>query len=176
MNRVISRIRRPATILVAVIFAVGFAFAQRRSVGDDEKAVRDVLMRGATSFEKNDTAAATKVWVNDESLTVFESGHANYGWTDYRDHHLFPEMREMQNTKYTLSDVKIHLDGKTAWATFKYTISADVGEPGKTRHVDGTGLGTAILENRSGQWRIVHWHSSAPRRAAATTPTPPAKP
>jgi ketosteroid isomerase-like protein len=107
---------------------------------------------------------------------VFESGHANYGWTDYRDHHLFPEMREMQNTKYTLSDVKIHLDGKTAWATFKYTISADVGEPGKTRHVDGTGLGTAILENRSGQWRIVHWHSSAPRRAAATTPTPPAKP
>jgi hypothetical protein len=36
MNRVISRIRRPATILVAVIFAVGFAFAQRRSVGDDE--------------------------------------------------------------------------------------------------------------------------------------------
>ena len=75
MNRVISRIRRPTTILVSVIFAVGFAFAQRPSVSDDEKAVRDVLMRGATSFEKNDTAEATKVWVNDESLTVFESGH-----------------------------------------------------------------------------------------------------
>jgi hypothetical protein len=103
MNRVISRIRRPATILVAVIFAVGFAFAQRRSVGDDEKAVRDVLMRGATSFEKNDTAEATKVWVNDESLTVFESGHANYGWTDYRDHHLFPEMRECKTPSTSLT-------------------------------------------------------------------------
>jgi ketosteroid isomerase-like protein len=176
MNRVISQLCPPATILLAVIFAVGFASAQGPSASDDEKAVRDVLMRSAASFEKNDTAAATQVWVNDESLTVFESGHANYGWTDYRDHHLFPEMREMQNTKYTVSDVKIHVAGKTAWATFKYTISADVGESGKTRHVDGTGLGTAILENRSGEWRIVHWHSSAPRRAPGTPPTSPAKP
>jgi len=62
--------------------------------------------------------------------------------------------------------------GKTAWATFKYTISADVGEPGKTRHVDGGGLGTAVLEQRDGEWRIVHWHSSAPRRMPAPSATP----
>jgi len=36
---------------------------------------------------------------------------------------------------------------------------------GKMRHVDGGGLGTAVLEERNGRWRIVHWHSSAPRRA-----------
>src|SRR2546423_1899293 len=176
MNRVISRIRRPTTILVSVIFAVGFAVAQRPSASDDEKAVRDVLMRSATSFEKNDTAEATKVWVNDESLTVFESGHANYGWADYRDHHLGPEMREMKNTKYAFSDIKIHLAGKTAWATFKYAISADVTSNGQQRHVDGAGLGTAVLEQRDGQWRIVHWHSSAPRRASSPAPSPAAKP
>jgi len=55
---------------------------------DDEAAVRDALMKSAASFEKNDVAAATQVWANDESLTIFESGHANYGWPDYRDHHL----------------------------------------------------------------------------------------
>jgi hypothetical protein len=108
---------------------------------------------------------ASQVWVNDESLTIFESGHANYGWADYRDHHLVPEMGEMKNTKYAFSDIKIHLAGKTAWATLKYTISADVTDNGKLRHVDSSGLGTAVLENRDGQWRIVHWHSSAPRRA-----------
>ena len=132
---------------------------------DDEAAVRDVMLRSASSFEKNDIAEAKKVWANDESLTVFESGHANYGWADYRDHHLVPEMGEMKNTKYAFSDIKIHLAGKTAWATFKYTISADVTDSGKQRHVEGGGLGTAILEKRDGQWRIVHWHSSAPRRA-----------
>jgi ketosteroid isomerase-like protein len=142
--------------------------------GNGEAAIRDVLLRSASSFEKNDTAEVTKVWVNDESLTVFENGHANYGWLDYRDHHLFPEMAEMKHTKYGLSDMIIHLAGKSAWATFKYTISGDVTSNGQQRHVDGGGLGTAILEKRSDGWRIVHWHSSAPRRAAtpATAPTP----
>ena len=139
---------------------------------NDEAAVRDVLLRSASSFAKNDLAQAAKVWVNDESLTIFESGHANYGWADYRDNHLVPEMAEMKNTRYELSDIKIHLAGKTAWATLKYTIAADLAENGKQRHLEGGGLGTAILEQRDGLWRIVHWHSSAPRRAPATSPAP----
>ncbi|HKP39324.1 MAG TPA: nuclear transport factor 2 family protein [Pyrinomonadaceae bacterium] len=143
---------------------------------NEETAVRDTLMKSASSFETNDMPAATQVWANDESLTVFESGHANYGWKDYRDNHLGPEMAEMKNTKYAFSDIRVHLAGKTAWATFKYTISADVADNGKQRHVDGAGLGTAVLESRDGQWRIVHWHSSAPRRAPAAAPTPAAKP
>jgi len=57
------------------------------------------------------------------------------------------------------------LAGNSARATLKYTISTDVMDNGKQRHVDGGGLGTAVLENRDGQWRIVHWHSSAPRPA-----------
>ena len=162
------------TILaIAIIAAAGVTHRQNAGAqGNDEAAVRDVLLKSASSFEKNDLATATQVWANDESLTVFEQGHANYGWTDYRDNHLGPEMREMKNTKYAFSDIKIHLAGKTAWATFKYTISADVMDNGKQRHVDGGGLGTAVLEQRHGQWRIVHWHSSAPRRAPATSAPP----
>ena len=160
-----------ALTAVAVVFGIAYkpvAIAQ----GQDEIAVRETLMKSASSFEKNDLAEATKVWANDESLIIFESGHANYGWADYRDHHLVPEMGEMKNTKYAFSDIKIHLAGKTAWATFKYTISAEVTENGKQRHVDGGGLGTAILEKREGQWRIVHWHSRAPRRAPAALASP----
>lgn len=134
---------------------------------NEETAVREALMKSAASFEKNDIAMASQVWANDESLTVFESGHANYGWPDYRDNHLVPEMGEMKNTRYVFSDIKVHVAGKTAWATFKYTIAADVMDNGKQRHVDGGGLGTAILEKRADGWRIVHWHSSAPRRAPA---------
>jgi ketosteroid isomerase-like protein len=152
---------------VAILAAATYVLAQ----SNGEAAVRDVLLKSASSFEKNDVATATKVWANDESLTVFESGHANYGWADYRDNHLVPEMDEMKNTKYAFSDIKIHLAGKTAWATFKYTISADVTDNGKSRHVDGSGLGTAVLEQRDDQWRIVHWHSSAPRRSPAPAPT-----
>ena len=162
---------------IAVTAVLGFGVMRTATAQDsDEAAVRDALLRSASSFAKNDIAEATKVWANDESLTIFESGHANYGWADYRDHHLVPEMGEMKNTKYEFSDIKIHLAGNTAWTTLKYTISADVMDNGKARHVEGGGLGTAILEKRSDGWRIVHWHSSAPRRAPAATPSPAAKP
>ncbi|MCA1575612.1 MAG: nuclear transport factor 2 family protein [Acidobacteria bacterium] len=69
--------------------------------------------------------------------------------------------------------MKIHVAGNTAWATFKYTIFADVTDNGKTSHIDGGGLGTAILERRDGRRRIVHWHSSAPRRTPAAAPPKP---
>lgn len=64
--------------------------------------------------------------------------------------------------------MKVKVDGKTAWATFKYTLAAEMG----TRKIESGGLGTAILEKRDGKWRIVHWHSSAPRRAPAPQPSP----
>src|SRR5438067_1915217 len=159
-------------VLVGLVAFVANSKSTAAAQGSDEVAVREALLRSASSFAKNDIAEATRVWANDESLTIFESGHANYGWADYRDHHLVPEMGEMKNTKYEFSDIKIHLAGNTAWATLKYTIVADVTDNGKTRHVEGGGLGTAILEKRNGQWRIVHWHSSAPRRAPAATPSP----
>jgi ketosteroid isomerase-like protein len=164
------KFRLVSAALMGVMAAIGavYSFAQV----NDEAAVRAALLKSASSFEQNDMAAATQVWANDESLTVFESGHANYGWTDYRDNHLGPEMKEMKNTKYSFTDIKIHPVGKTAWATFKYTIAADVMSNGQPRHVDGGGLGTAVLENRDGQWRIVHWHSSAPRRAPSPSATP----
>jgi ketosteroid isomerase-like protein len=158
--------------LLTVFCLVAVVSHQVAAHADDESAVRNALVKSATSFEKNDLAMATQVWANDESLIIFESGHANYGWPDYRDHHLVPEMGEMKNTKYAFTDMKIHLAGNTAWATLKYTIGADVTENGKSRHVDGGGLGTAVLEKRDGQWRIVHWHSSAPRRVPALSLAP----
>jgi ketosteroid isomerase-like protein len=151
--------------------AVGFSVASRRQAaaqGNDEAMVRTALQQNAEGFARNDLKMVSQVWADDESVTVFESGYANYGWADYRDHHLVPEMAEMKNTKYTLLDFKVKTSGNTAWATFKYTISADVKENGKDRHVDGAGLGTAVLEKRGDRWLIVHWHSSAPRRAPAT--------
>ena len=158
-----------ALILVVVAAVVGFNFYGNVSAQTNEvKAVTDVLTREAQAVEKGDLAALDKLWANSEDVTVFESGHANYGWNDYRNNHLAPELKEFKNTKYAFSDLKVKVDGKTAWATFKYTISADI----EARKIESSGLATAILEKREGKWRIVHWHSSAPRRAPSPTPSP----
>ena len=158
-----------ALVLAAIATVVGFNFDGNVSAQTNEvKAVTDVLTREAQAVEKGDLAALDKLWANSEDVTVFESGYANYGWNDYRNTHLAPELKEFKNTKYAFSDLKVKVDGKTAWATFKYTISADI----EARKIESSGLATAILEKREGKWRIVHWHSSAPRRTPSPTPSP----
>ena len=157
-----------ACAALALVVGAGVLYRTTLAAHDPAEHVVEALKQSAAGFERGDMALLNKVWANDESVTVFESGHANYGWADYRDNHLAPEMKEMKNTKYTLSDIKVKMAGTTAWTTFKYAISADVG----ARHVDGGGLGTAVLEKREGRWQIVHWHSSAPRRAPVPAASP----
>jgi ketosteroid isomerase-like protein len=123
----------------------------------DSDAIRETLLAHARGVEAGDLSAIAKVWANDDSVVVFENGRANNGWADYRDHHLGRELAAFKNTHYTLTDITPHVSGDTAWATFKYALTADTA----TRHIDGSGVGTAGLERRGGQWRIVHWHSSS---------------
>ena len=88
-----NRINKHRTRIIAILAIAAitmFATGVPVSAQEDEKSVRDVLIQSATGFEKGDMAALEKLWANDESVTVFESGHANYGWVDYRDHHLSP--------------------------------------------------------------------------------------
>ena len=81
MMRLMSHLTWSSVLILAVVAC--FAFPQTSSARDTrEAAVRDALMKSASSFAQNDMAAATQVWATDESLTVFESGHANYGWAD----------------------------------------------------------------------------------------------
>lgn len=164
----------PGTILTAAVLALAltasaFPQASSKPSADPQEAVRQTLLSSTRGFSTNDFPAVEAAWSHREEVTVFESGHANYGWADYRDHHLKPEMAEMKNVRYELSDVKVRMAGTTAWSTFKYTIAADL--PG--RHVDGSGLGTAILEKQENAWKIVHWHTSSPRKPApAAVKTP----
>lgn len=149
----------PVLALAAALTGLGFKSA---AAHDPAEHVREVLARTAAAFERGDLAALDKIWADDPSVTVFESGHANYGWADYRDSHLAPELKEMKNVRYALSDVRAKVSGATAWATFKYSLSGDA----SARRVEVSGLGTAVLERRGQEeWRIVHWHTSAPRRA-----------
>jgi ketosteroid isomerase-like protein len=155
-------------LILTILTLAGFTAWQVSAQTNDEKLIREVLTKNTTAFEQNDLAMLDKIWANDESVIVIENGHANYGWADYRNNHLAPEMKEIKNTKYASQDVKVNINGKTAWATFKYTISGD----SEGKHFDSSGLGTAVLEKRDGSWKIVHWHSSAPRRQPSPSPIP----
>lgn len=146
-----------AAVLGALVFGSATASAQ---TSDDEKAIVAVIRQNAAAFAANDVATMDKIWADSEDVIIFESGYADYGWKKYREHHLVPEMKEFSNTKYEYTDIKAKVSGGLAYATMKYSLSADV----KNRRVESAGLATAVLEKRDGGWKIVHFHTSAPRR------------
>ncbi len=134
------------------------------------RAVEATIRALFAAAERNDYAALDTLYAGD-SLTVIEGAGINRGWSDYRDHHLMPEMKEMKNFRYRPSEIMVHVAGDMAWAEFRYALQADV----KGRAVDVVGRGTAILTQKmpkragdtAGQWVVRHTQTSArPRRPA----------
>ena len=146
------------TLLPVLALGILVACAHQHgiSASDPVKEVTDVLQRSVAAYERGDFAGVEATWAHGEEASVYESGEANYGWTDYRDHHLKPELAEMKNVQYRLDDIVVRGDATTAWSTFKWTFSADF----KGRRVNASGLGTAAIEKREDGWKIVHWHTS----------------
>lgn len=159
--------------LIALTLAISSALGgtSAMAITNDEAAVRAVITQHAAAHETGDLAAIEKLWVHDDTATVAEGGEFNYGWNEFRDHHLRPEIEAMKNVKFPLENVKIHVKGNLAWATYSYRMSGEY----KGRPFDSAGAATVVLEKRGKDWLIVHEHTSTKRRPAAST-TPAAKP
>jgi ketosteroid isomerase-like protein len=117
--------------------------------------------------EKGDLDRLGQLYAGD-SLTVVEGAGINRGWTDYRDHHLAPEMKEMKNFRYRPFEIQARAEGNLGWAIFRYALTADLTD----RKIDIVGRGTAILEKKGGRWIIRHTQTSG----RARRPTDPAMP
>lgn len=93
-------------------------------------------------------------------VTIFEGAGVNSGWADYRDHHLGPELTAFEMLQFTQQDSTVFVaeDGRTAYATFRYTLKARL----KARQIDVEGLGTFVLvKDSSRAWKIRHAHTSS---------------
>lgn len=117
--------------------------------------------------ERGDLAALDSLYAGD-SLLVIEGAGINRGWTDYRDNHLAPELKDFQNFRYRPFEIEARVSGNLAWATYRYALSADLAN-GKA---DVVGRGTAILERHGNRW-IVRLTQTASR---ARRPSDPAMP
>jgi len=79
------------------------------------------------------------------------------------------ELKEFTDFRYRPADIEVELHGSLAWAIFRYTLQAKMGE----RTLDMVGRGTAVLEQRGDRWVIRHTHTSnRARRPSDPTGTP----
>lgn len=117
--------------------------------------------------ERGDLAALDSIYAGD-SLLVIEGSGINRGWTDYRDNHLAPELKEFSNFRYRPFEIEARVSGNLAWATSRYALSADLPN-GKA---DVVGRGTAILERRGTRWVVRLTHTASRARRPSDPPMP----
>lgn len=145
----------------------GAAAAPDTTLRGDQVAVAQTIRAVFAAVERKDLAALETLYAGD-SLTVVEGAGINRGWADYRDTHLGPELRELQNLRYRPFELQVRASGNLAWATFRYAIAGQLGE----RTLDQVGRGTAILERRGAWWVVRHTQTSSRARRPNDPPMP----
>ncbi|MFQ5690796.1 MAG: nuclear transport factor 2 family protein [Gemmatimonadota bacterium] len=121
------------------------------SASNPERFVVAVLTAAFSATERADYTALDSLFAG-EDLTIIEGAGIDRTWTEYRDHHLRPELEEFEAFSYVPHDIEAHVAGNLGWALFEYDLAVRV----KERSIERVGRGTAIFEKRGGRWVIRH--------------------
>lgn len=146
-------------LVAALATAVPGSRATAQAIRSDSARVASVLTAVFAAQERGDLAALDTLYAG-ESLTVIEGASINRGWTDFREHHLGPELKAIKNLQIRPGDIEVRVNGRTAWALFRY---AQKGET-STRTIDAVGRGTAIFERSGDRWLLRHYHAGGRAR------------
>ena len=154
---------------LVLILAGAVASVEAPSAKAGEQSVKAFVEAYDHAFNAKDLARLAELY--HPEVTIFEGGHVNTGWVDYRDNHLGPELNEMADLRLAHVDVVPHvLSDGVSYVTAEYRLKATI--EGKV--VESEGLETMVLlKGSEGVWRIRHSHTSSRRRPAAV---PTAKP
>ena len=132
------------------------ANAQQRAPDPAVAEGRAVIASVGAGMEAGDFDALDQLFVSDRGLHIIEGAGVNHGWADYRDNHLKPELEGFRNFSYQWHSIEPQVRGETAFAAFRYDLSADTDRGA----IEIEGRGSIVLERRDGHWMVVHLHTS----------------
>lgn len=98
------------TVVLVLLTASVTGIAQ--SGRDSEAEVRKIISRFETALQQHDVQGIEALITPD--IVVFENGHRNDGWQDFRDRHLLPEFKASR-TAYKTEIVKVEATPNLAW-------------------------------------------------------------
>lgn len=151
---------RYISIMLAIFFLAISACAEVVDVNAEKAAVKAVLDRYVKSVVDEDMELYGENVAHDEAMVNFGAfGAPIIGWEALK------QVMEGQNealsgVKIDVSDMAVHVsaDGKLAWATCLWKLTAMMGE----EPIELPVRCTWVLEKTEGRWTIVHFHKSLP--------------
>lgn len=155
---------RTVVAMSAIMIGLPSTLEAQVAAAREQARVEAVVRAAFAHSEAGQLSALDTIYT--ANATIIEGAGLDRSWVNYRDHHLAPELKEFKNFRYRPSDIEVTVSGNTAWAMFRYTLSATMGE----RNIDNVGRGTMILERAGDQWRIRHSHTSSRARRANDAP------
>jgi ketosteroid isomerase-like protein len=121
-----------------------------------EMAVVETITDYYAALTGGNIAAIESHVLDDERFVMLVGRHSNWGWPDYRDHHLAGELGDLSKVRFRLSFYRVTVDGALGYATFGYEVL-----PKEGPEMDfGRGFATAILERVDDGWKLRHLHTS----------------
>ncbi|MBL4613165.1 MAG: nuclear transport factor 2 family protein [Emcibacter sp.] len=147
-------------LVAALLFLRGTGVYSAQAMDDmnaaDEAAIRIVLTEYHAALTTENIKLVEKYVVTDARFAMVEGKHTNWGWADYRDNHLTPELAGLSKVDFRLEFKAVHVSGNMAYSSFIYHISPK-GDPSQNY---GSGRGTVVLIRNQDGWLIQHFHTS----------------
>lgn len=121
-----------------------------------ETALIGVVEAYHAALTSGDIEAVEAHVLTDDQFVMLEGRHSNWGWTDYRDHHLAGELGDLSKVRFRLRFYRIEIDGSLGYAAFGYEVL-----PKEGPEMDfGSGYATVVLDLTDDGWKIRHLHTS----------------
>jgi ketosteroid isomerase-like protein len=133
---------------VAICLFAGAGWSQESPATPAEQEAAATIARFERALQGRDVPGIAEVVADD--IVVFENGHRNDGWSDFRDNHLIPEMKEAAPPMKSQL-LKVVASPAMAWAYTRTDIfQAREGGQKATHRL----WSVYILEKREGTWKI----------------------
>ncbi len=123
--------------------------------GSDKATLLGAVEKYYSAFEaKNLSSLGTVV---DPEIVVLEGTYKNVGWSDYRDNHIGPEMKEWKSFKAKDRKlVKAEVTKEMGYVIMELSYEIVL----EKRTVKMNAVDTFVLTPFQNQWRVKHIHSS----------------
>ena len=128
---------------------------------DPYKAIRDLVQRNADALVRGDLRLLEEIWAQND-VALYEDDIVRTGWREVANHTFRRKLDARPLVALRVSAIKTQINRRTAWSTFKVDLTEEIS--GKPRRASG--VGSAIVEMRGGDWKLLHWHVSTSERTA----------